>query len=314
MKLTNIHNLPEALYNIMIKNIYQPIDSQMRVTELINAPLVKELMIKHWKELTEDVSDGLWKLLGTSCHYILKGGTPEDALGEEKLSFTIGDITITGQSDLYSEQGIEDWKVTSVFSFLLGVKKNWIAQLNVYKWLWERNGFPVKSLKINAILRDWQRSKAKYDPAYPQIPFLSFDVPMWYNSIITEYIFDRIVEHTTKPARECSDEEKWTRPTTWAVMEEGKKRAKRVLDTEEKAMKWLEDNSDFYVENLEGLYLVMKKGLKKPKEEFMTKEEASDYIKEKETLYVVKRKGINVKCENFCLVNKVCPYYIREVK
>ena len=239
MKLTNIHNLPEALYNIMMRDIYQPTYSKMRVTELINAPLVKELMIKHWKELTEDVSDGLWKLLGTSCHYILHGGTPEDALGEERLSFTIRNTVITGKSDLYSEKGIEDWKVTSVFSFLLGVKEDWITQLNVYKWLWEKNGFPVKSLKINAILRDWQRSKAKYDPTYPQIPFLSFDVPMWNDSIITEYIVDRIAIHSQRPSLECTDEEKWKRPTRYAIMKNENKKATRVLDTLEEAKTYI---------------------------------------------------------------------------
>ena len=275
MILTNNFDLPEAIYNVMMRDIYQPTRSRMRVTELINAPLIKELMIKHWKELTEDCSDGLWRLLGTSVHYILESGTPDNALGEERLSFTIGDTTISGKSDLYHNEGIEDWKVTSVFSFLLGEKPEWIAQLNMYKWLWEKNGFPVKSLKINAILRDWQRSKAKFDPTYPQIPFLSFDVPIWNNSIITEYIFDRIAEHAIKPARECTDDQKWKRPTTYAVMKEGAKRARRVLDTEKEAEKYIKD---------------------------------LDEDKQK-GLFVDKRQGLCVKCEDYCIVRDFCPYY-----
>ena len=262
-----------------MKDIYQPTNSKMRVTELISAPLVKELMIKHWKELTEDVSNGLWRLLGTSCHYILKGGTPDNALGEERLSFTIGDTTITGQSDLYSESGIEDWKVTSVYSFLLGAKPEWEKQLNVYGFLWKKNGFPVKSLKINAILRDWQRSKAKFDNTYPQIPFLSLDVPVWDDSKITEYIFDRIAEHTIKPARECTDEEKWKRTTRYAIMKNENKKATRVFDTLKEAKVYIK---------------------------------ALDEKKQLEYKIDV-REGECVKCENYCIVKNFCPYYNKGV-
>ncbi len=281
MKLTNKHNLPEAIYNIMMRDIYQPTHSRMRVTELINAPLVKELTIKHWKGLTEDCSDGLWRLLGTSVHYILESGTPDDALGEERLNITIGDTTISGKSDLYHNEGIEDWKVTSVFSFLLGVKQDWIAQLNVYKWLWEKNGFPVKSLKINAILRDWQRSKAKFDPTYPQIPFLSLDVPMWNNAKITEYVFDRIAEHANKPAKECTDEQKWKRPTTYAVTKPQNKRATKVCSTKKEAEAYIKAKNE-----------------EKPKD-----------------MYIIDiRQGLCAKCEDYCIVKNFCPYYKEATK
>ena len=276
MKITNIYNLPQAILNIMMRDVYQPTHKRMRVTELIGAPLVKHLMIKHWKELTEDCSDGLWRLLGTSVHYILESGTPDDALGEERLSYTIGDTTISGKSDLYHEEGIQDWKVTSVFSFLLGMKKEWEAQLNVYKFLWERNGFPVKSLKINAILRDWQRSKAKFDLTYPQIPFVSMDVPMWDNALIVEYLFDRIAIHAQKPAPECTDEEKWKRPTTYAVTKPQNKRATKVCETKEEAEEYIK------VKN-EG----------KPKDMYIIDE----------------RKGACIKCDDYCVVRDFCPYY-----
>jgi len=280
MEITNVHNLPETLHNIMSQDIYKPSYSKLRVTELIGAPLVKQLMIEHWDELSEDVSDGLWKILGTACHKVLEKGSPENSIGEERLSVTIGDTVITGCSDLYFKSGIQDWKVTSVFSFLLGVKEDWMAQLNVYKWLWEKNGFPVKSLKINAILRDWQRSKAKYDPTYPQIPFLSFDVPMWSDSVITEYIFDRIAEHAIKPARECSDEEKWKRPTTYAVMKAENKKATRVLDTLEEAKAYIG---------------------------------ALDEKKQPEYKIDI-REGECVKCESYCIVKDFCPYYTGKEK
>ena len=130
-------------------------------------------------------------------------------------------------------------------------------------------------------MRDWQRSKAKFDPTYPQIPFLSYNVPMWSNSIVTEYIFDRIAVHAQDPPPECSDEEKWKRPTTYAVMKLKNKRATRVLDTQEEAE----------------AYIL-----------------AIDEKKRKE-MHIEKREGACVRCEDYCIVKNFCPYYKeKEVK
>ncbi len=273
MKITNKYNLPEAIVNIITKDIREPKEGEMHVTELINAPLIRKLRTKHWDDIEEDVSERLWALLGTSVHYILEKGIPEEAFGEEELIGHIGGITITGKSDLYHNKGIEDWKVTSVYSFLLGMKPEWVAQLNIYKWLWKENGFPVEKLIINAILRDWLKSKTLTDSNYPKIPFQSVRVNMWgYDSTI-KYILNRIVLHAQDPPPECTPEEKWTRPTIYKVMKKGQKRAKRVLDTEKEAEEWMCNQKDLFVEE---------------------------------------RKGMNVRCEGYCNVSKFCKYYIKE--
>lgn len=276
MEITNLHNLPESIVNAVKKTIYKPTYDLMRVTELIGAPLVKELTIKNWKEIKVDVSDYLWNILGQAIHHILEEGAPKGAEVEKRHSFTIGDTTISGKVDLYSYKGIEDWKTTSVFSFLLGMKKEWEAQQNVYKFVWEHNKLPVPTLVINAILRDWQRSKAKFDMTYPQIPFLSVDVPMWSKPVITEYIFDRIAMHAQRPFLECTDEEKWKRPTTYAVTKPQNKRATKVCDTKKEAEEYIEDKKE-----------------QKPKD-----------------MYIIDvRQGLCVKCEDYCIVRDFCPYY-----
>ena len=269
MKITNEYNLPEAIVNIVTRDIRKPKDGEMHVTELIGAPLVRKLTIKHWDEIEVDVSDYLWSLLGTAVHYILKGGAPEDSLEEEKLSAKIGGITITGTSDLYHNKRIEDWKITSVYSFLLGMKPEWVAQLNIYKWLWKENGFPVESLRINAILRDFMKMRTLTDSKYPKIPFQMSKIPIWKYDFTIKYILDRICLHNLKIPPECTPEERWTRPTTYAVMKKGQKRAKRVLDTQKEAEEWI--------------------GIQKG-------------------LFVEERKGMDVKCEQYCDVSKFCKY------
>jgi hypothetical protein len=272
MKITNRFNLPQVYVNA-VGTPYPPKPNRIGVTALVDSPLIRKLTIDHWDELEQDVSDMVWLILGNAVHYLLEQHAPEDSFEEEKMIVPIGDITLAGKSDIYHLENIEDYKVTSVWSFLLGAKPQWEAQLNIYKWMWEKANFKVKSLSINAILRDWQKGKAKFDMNYPQIPFLSLQIPMWTAPIVTEYIFDRLAYHAIRPTPECTPEEKWQRESTWAVMKGENKRATRVFDTEI---------------------------------------EAKDYIVEHNTpildFHVEARPGECVRCQDYCLVRTVCPY------
>ena len=270
MKITNKHKLPESIYNVISK-VRKPSEDRISVTELIDSPLIRRLRMEHWGELEEDASERLWALLGTSVHYALEKGTPLDAFGEERLEVMHSGIVISGQSDLYHNEGIEDYKVTSVYAFLLGMNPQWTAQLNVYKWLWEEQNYPVKTLKIHAILRDWMQSKALREPDYPPIPFITVDLPVWSHEDTEAYITERLDLHFDPEIRECTPEEKWARPTTYAVVKKGKKRAKRVLDSWEDAEKWIEENGD-------------------------------------DKLNIEVRQGLNVRCESFCPVREFCPF------
>lgn len=275
MIITNKYNIPKTLENVIIGGIQLPNKDTMRVTELINPPLMKQLTLKHWDEITVDVSDFLFSVLGQSVHYILEKGTPDDAIGEERISVITKFGKLSGKSDLYHNEGIEDWKVTSVFSFLLGIKSEWTAQLNVYKYLWEKNNFPVKSLTINAVLRDWVRSKAKFNPTdYPQIPFMRLKADLWTEKECEEYINERFTIHNSDPV-ECTPYERWERPTTWAVMKGKNKRATRVLNTELEA--------ELYIDGVQD-------------------------EKAKKQMKVVERKGERIRCQDYCLVRDFCPY------
>ncbi|TET08487.1 MAG: hypothetical protein E3J83_03310 [Candidatus Atribacteria bacterium] len=311
MKLSNVHNIPQAMVNAL-SDFQEPKKDILRVSELIGAPKQKKLRIKYWAFIEEDVSERLWSLLGQSVHYILEKGAPENAFKEERLMYKIDGVVISGQSDLWCNEEIGDYKTTSVFSFLLGIKPDWVAQLNVYKWLWEKNGFKTKSLKIHAILRDWIRSKAMLEPKYPQIPFITVDIPMWTMEETEKYIRRRIALHKLPIAPLCTEEEKWTRPTTYAITEKGAKRARRVCTTLAEAKMWMKDNSKWYIvadkerkTNREP-FAIMKHGLVKPKASFKTLEEAELYIRDNETLEIDIRKGKNVRCEGYCNVAKWC--------
>jgi len=272
---TNRHKLPDAMYSLLSKSGRRPTRREYHVTQLIGSPLQRVLLMKHYDEITEDVSERLWALLGSSVHYVLLLGTPAEALAEENMSLRVDDAIVVGTSDLYQKANLEDYKVTSVFSFLLGDKPEWEAQLNVYGAMYLAMGFPVDALFINAILRDWQKSKSLRDPDYPKIPFQRVTIPMWNEDDARAYINDRVALHKqaedTGNAPCCTDEERWAKPTTYAVYKKGNKRAARVLTDREAAETWAELNLDCKFE-------------------------------------IQERPGGYIRCESYCPVRQVCDH------
>lgn len=233
MKIVNKFNLPQAIVNAVTRNGVKN-EKRLSVTDLIGSPLVRQLKLAHWDELESDVSDMLWMLLGSATHYILEKGAPKSALSEQKIEVEKGGFTVVGVPDIYHDGVLSDFKITSCYSFILGDKPEWEHQLNVYAWLLEHCGFPVKKLEINAILRDWMKSKVGGD--YPPIPFQTVNVPLWPKEKIDQYVEERVLLHS-QPATECTAEEKWKRKTVYALTKNGNKRATKLFDSLEEANK-----------------------------------------------------------------------------
>lgn len=268
MRITNKHNLPEAIYNA-VSGVYRPKEDRFSVTALIDAPQIRQLTMKHWDEIEDDASNRLWALLGSSMHYAIEKGSPADSIPEEKLTYFVNGVTVVGKADLYHNKEIHDYKITSTFSFLLGDKPQWEAQLQLNCLLFRRAGFEVESLRIYAILRDWMESKTLSDERYPVIPFQEVSFSPWTMEAQERYLLARIEAHQAENPQ-CSDEERWRRPSQWAVQKPGRKSALRVLDTEDEALRYMGTVSDT-------------KGL-----------------------YIQERKGSYVRCTRFCAVRDVC--------
>jgi len=269
-----IQNIPDGIYQRVLANVQKPDPDILRVTELINPPLIKKLTLEHWDELRPLASDFLWSILGSAIHAELAQAS-DGVLIEQRITKEFFGITLSGQVDRYETgtKTIADYKSTSVWSILLGLKPEWEAQLNIYSFLLEEEGYPVSNLKIHAILRDWQVGKS-VQKDYPIIPFMTLDVPKWGAFKTAEYIKKRVEIHKAEPLP-CTAEERWERAPTFAVMKTGRKSAVRVKDTREEAE----------------IYLNTKvKSTDKPKCE------------------IVERKGEAIRCKNYCLVRDVCKY------
>jgi len=272
MLLTNHYNLPDVFYQAIAKNIQRPQPDIMRVTQLISPPLIRHLTLKHWNELKVDCSENLWSLLGTSVHAELARIT-NNALIEKRITKTVFGITLSGSLDRFEKdtQTIVDFKVSSVWSYLLGVKEDWQKQLNVYKFLLESEGHFVKHLKIYLIIRDFQKGKA-VQADYPKIPFVVLDVPVWEKKRVSSYIEER----------PCTMKERWQDPPCFAIMQKGRKKAVKASYKDENGEKQFITN-------------------KIMAESFMA-------MINKPNLYIEERPSIAKRCKWYCLVRNVCPY------
>lgn len=272
---------PEYLINGVAPRTSIPDPRRMGVTALCDSPLVRTLGIKYYDKVQEDPADKLWALYGTALDTIVKAN---NRLGmvDMKFEYQLDDFLLVGKPDIYypSSGLLVDLKVTSVWN-LQKPKKEWAFQLNVYRYLMAKlnPNFKVTSLEIHGIGRDWRQNEfLRYGGDYPSKPFVMIDIPMWDLDETGDIIREHARDHKMNPERECTDEEKWSKPDQYAVMKKGRKSALRVLDTNEEAYAWI--NSNGHTLGAGGIT-------------------------------ICKRKGENVRCNSYCAYNQFCPYYLK---
>lgn len=326
MKVENKEHLPELLYNALAEN-RPPVEGEIHVTTLIGPPLIDYLRRKHWNELVDDASNRLFALLGTGLHAgIANDGRIERAIKvlddvienwgkiddyiilsiiqnllkslgsvgrtgiESQLKLKLSDKwTLVGTDDHFDEDvgKLMDWKITSVWSVLFA-DHNWEDQLNVYAYMRRKLGYEVKSLEVWALLRDWQKSKAKYgnDPNYPRVPFVRIPLRLWSLEEQEDYIYKRLSLFDGAPG-ECTPEEKWESPTVYKVMKKGRKSAlvaTRWINNEKKDLLSIADA--------------------------MSAAGAKNHVVDGTNIYIEKFEGEARRCQDYCNCNTFCPYYV----
>jgi hypothetical protein len=291
MKITNRHGLPETIVRAVQDDEYDKGDSVLSVTQLISPPRIVLLQSLNEHNLEADVADRVPALLGTAVHKILEKGSkdlPNYHL-EERLFDVVRGWKISGAVDVQIDNGdgtwqINDYKVTGTYS-VLSDKPDWEQQLNCYAYLsYKNHGRRVTSLKIVAILRDWMRKQAELKPDYPQSQIAVVDIPVWTLEEQEAFIEGRVLLHQAaqkavdsgEPLVYCTDEERWVRGETWALMKEGRKSAVKLYDNEAEA------------------------------NEACTQSGSGHYIDH--------RRGSAVRCSgNFCLVSNFCRQWQEEL-
>lgn len=269
-QLTNKLGLPAPIVRAVQRDPYNRGRSDFTVTQLVAPPRLRVLRKRHAAQITEDVADRIYSLIGQSVHTILERAAMEGALAEERLYMNIDGLAISGQLDhyLFVDGTLSDYKVTSQWADL--DKPDWLMQLNFLALLLQENGHTVKKLEIAAIFRDWSKTRAKADPDYPQLPVALAPFPLWERQEALNRLMERIRIHVEAESELplCTDEERWYRAAQWAVIKPGNKKAT--------ALHPLKGQADADAANRGKQYIVEQ------------------------------RPGVNVRCENYCEAADFC--------
>lgn len=260
MKLTNKHDLPGPIYSKVLSGM-RPNPPRYGLTTLLRPAHMVALEIKHWDELEADAMDHVWRLFGSAIHQMIDVDNDKTILREHLLETEVDGVTVRTAIDRLWQDGprnvLTEFKTTSVWSVIFG-KPEWEQQLNLQGALLNLNGRRADKMEVVALLRDWSARDAKYDSQKPQTPVVKVDVPVWLPEIAEKFLHDRVAAHKTARAEgtwtECSDEERWAKPDTYAVMKAGRKSALRVLPSVAEADTWGQNNAGgkFTVEHRPG--------------------------------------------------------------
>jgi len=250
---TNRFNIPEVFVRSMESMAHTTGGAQYSVTQLIDSAQIAHLKRKHEASLVEDVNDLAASWMGSAIHEILadsvdsKGGE----MAEKRFHSTLGSHSLSGSMDVLSplSQGsdrfkISDYKTTSVASYMHNMegKAEHIAQLNMYRWLCERNGISVDELEIIFVLKDWSKIAGKRTSNYPDAFVKVLPIEPWTLEYTQTYIEGRIKAHTAPVPEPCTKEEQWRSETRYAVVKPGAKRATKLCNTRTEAMSYINEN------------------------------------------------------------------------
>jgi hypothetical protein len=279
MIITNKFNLPAGLVKAASTERHNAAGC-ISATTLLKG--VKEIILtdRHYDEIEVDVSDLIWAIFGTAVHSLLESEGEND-FTEQKMSYQIGEITVTGRIDNYNMATgtICDYKTASVNKVKFNDYSDWNRQGLIYAWLLNRNKFPANQCRFIALLKDHSKTEAERDHQYPSNPVCVYEFPIKSSEIfkIGAFIRSRVGEYEkylTAPDDEippCSADERWDRPSVFAVKKEGRQRAVKLFDLQGEAeAKAAELGTGHYVEH---------------------------------------RKGESVKCAHYCSCAGFCNYY-----
>jgi len=285
MQLTNHTKLPQPLINAIANDDYDPGNADISVTSLISPPQKVALEKKHSDMLTQDVADGIYALIGKSIHKILEDAD-ESAIKEERLYTYSKGWCISGQFDrlvLNENNVLQDYKVSSVWEYIYGLKPEREQQLNCYAELiranYDESKWPTLA-EIIFIFRDWSKSKAKFTEGYPKHQVAIMSVPLWTQPKTQDFIDHRVSLHQAAQSGKkilCSDEDRWKDPTKWAVMKPGRKNAVKLHENYENAVAHIDKD-----DSLE--------------------------------LFIEKRPSIAKRCEDYCHAAPFCTQFQNEKK
>jgi len=247
--VTNKYGLPQEVVNAILKDRYTADDDEeydYSVTTIV-APIQQTILARKNKNnlVVRDVTDFFWSFLGSIAHQVLEEGWHQslNSIVEKRLYIDVLGLRISGKFDCYGNEEIRDYKSTKVYKVTKGDYEDWEKQLNVYAYFCEENGYPVKAIRIIALLFDWKEHEG-YKKDYPPAPIQVIKIPFWRKERQRKYIESRVKkllrasemdDLTLAHTYPCSKKEMWQNVKNVSIKKKGNKVATRSFKTEKEA-------------------------------------------------------------------------------
>jgi hypothetical protein len=238
--LSNLANLPLPMV-VAAEDKHISSGSNLSLTSVYAPAKQIALQKLHAAEIHEDASDRIWSLLGQAVHTILERAADHDAImtfAEQRWERTVLGWRVAGRIDHLtlepSLRALTDYKVTSVWSVKDGAKTDWVIQMNLqYLLAPDALRAQIDKLQVCALLRDWRKNEAlRYGDDYPERQVVVVPIPMWPLEKTAAYLEERVALHQQAQLQnvlpDCTPEERWEQPTTYAVCKKGNKTATRL--------------------------------------------------------------------------------------
>jgi hypothetical protein len=266
MSINNKTNLPKPIVDWLSYDEYDHESDTISATKLLKSPRQVILEKRHKDELEIDVSELVSSKFGTAIHnsFELAFKDKPEYRQEERHYKTVNidgtEFKVSGKFDFILNNIIHDIKTTSTWTYVFGSNdQKYIEQLSIYRWLLQDTIDIEDTCKIVFVFTDWSKSKARQDKSYPQFRVATKDYKLMSIEETNQFVRSKLENIHTKsdvPDSElpyCTDEELWKDSDTFAVFKKrGAKRATKVFNNLDEAMKYQRDQSCFTVEHRKG--------------------------------------------------------------
>lgn len=335
MKYTNKYNLPQGIYDALVDDDYSIGSADYSISQLNSPPQQRRLIQLNSDNITVDISTEIWKLLGTSVHYILQKSQEIHIATQSELRLgAIRELFLKEEND----PPIKDIKeiLNKVFP-VPQIHKNTLTEERIYMRLGGKviggkpdrielhpNSIKIEDYKVTSVwkilkhdYRDWEFQLNAYAllADYNNIKVDSLQV----NAILKdwkkfEFEQQRDVNYPEHPIAVVSIPLWNFIDTTTLLLNKISEHELLKSVTDAALLYSLRPCSNEDKWHGEDKYAVMKEGGKRASAVFDTDTEAWEYISGRaDGVYRVEpRLGEDKRCEEFCLAKPFCAQYKAE--
>lgn len=217
----------------------------LSATSAPDPPRISILERRYDDKIKIPVSRLIPSYIGTVLHKEIEKSEAEDYAPEREFVIDVDGVPFSGRPDfVFKGKRIGDYKFTSTYGWLNGIKEEYIIQAHINSYLARMNGVPIEDAWIEMTFLDWSKGKGTWNSDYPRRVEKYLVDDLRPDKDVLRYIKERIMLHKScenlpdELLPHCTPKERWESGHCFAVTKKGGKRAVKGgrCDTEEAAM------------------------------------------------------------------------------